>query len=483
MNQECIDQTRNLKPRPLFPGGRLIPAANLNQTIRWWLYVYLFLLVFEGAIRKWLFSGMPLMANAFLIVRDPVVIIIYFLAWREQLWIPSALLTAFLCVAFGIVVLGVVQMLELHDVNPLVIVYGIRVYVLHLPLAFLMPRIIGRNDLLRIGRWSLFLAPFMAALMCIQFALPSDHFLNAAVGGGEQIGSTLGHIRPAATFSFSTGAGSFFLLVGAFWFYSFVDSSWLPASARWWSAIAIVLTLPISGSRGYVVSFAVFMLFACIGGYFNSRLWTIAIRTALGLALAALILFQFGLFRDGIDVFLTRWDEGAQGDVHNAIVGRFFGGLTGAFANVETIPWLGYGLGLGSNVGSKLMTGSLEFLLAENEWERSMLEMGLFIGVVWLAYRVVLTGWVGFSCMKRLAIGDSLGWLLMGASIITLLDGNMVQPASQGFIVVALGFCLVAVGYGLPQRGSGMSPIPPPPGFRGIGPHRGFPRFRRPPVR
>jgi hypothetical protein len=427
---------------------------------------------------------MPAMANAFLIVRDPVVVVIYFLAWREQLWTHSALLTVFLCVAFGIVLLGLAQMLELRDVNPLIIVYGIRVYVLHLPLAFLMPRIIGRNDLLRIGRWTLFLAPFMAALICMQFALPSDHFLNTAVGGGEQISSALGHIRPAATFSYNNGAGSFFLLVGAFWFYSFVDSSWLPASARWWSAIALVLTLPISGSRTYVLSFAVFMLFVWIGGRSNPRLWTIAVRTTLGLGLTAVILLQFGLFREGINVFSTRWDEGAQGDIQGAIVGRFFGDLTGAFTNIGDIPWFGYGLGLGSNVGSKLTVGTLEFLLAEGEWERSMLEMGLFIGVMWLAYRVVLTVMVCISCMRRLAQGESLGWLLLGASIMALLNGNWVQPTAQGFIVVALGLCLVAVGYGLPQAGLRMSAIPPPPpGSRNTGLHRGFSRWRRPPGR
>jgi len=423
------------------------------------------------------------MASAFLIVRDPIVKAIYFLAWKEQLWTQSALFTAFVCIAFGIVVLGIVQMAQLSDVKPLIIIYGIRIYILHLPLAFLMPRIIGRKELLIIGRWSMELAPFMAVLMCLQFVVPPAHFLNAATtSDGEQIGSALGHIRPAATFSFSTGAVSFFLLVSAFWFYSFVDSSWVPSRTRMLAVIAIVLTLPVSGSRTYVLSFGVFLLFALIGGFANPRLLGISLRTLLGLALAGVILLQFDVFRQGIEVFTARWNEAAQGDVHVAIVVRFFTDLTGGMDDMAEIPLLGHGLGLGSNIGSMLSSGSLDFLLAENDWQRSMLEMGLLMGILWLAYRIVLTVIVSISCFKRLTEGESLGWLLLGASVLPLFNGNLVQPTSQGFIVVTLGFCFVMVGYGLPQVVPGIQ-VMLPQRLGGAVLRRGFAGLRRPPGR
>ena len=43
------------------------------KTIKFLLWSYLVLLIFEGALRKWVFPGA---ADALLIIRDPIVILI-----------------------------------------------------------------------------------------------------------------------------------------------------------------------------------------------------------------------------------------------------------------------------------------------------------------------------------------------------------------------------------------------------------------------
>src|SRR5438876_12262329 len=63
-----------------------LPGADYSSTlqnIRRLIYVYLFLLIIEGALRKWI---VPQFSNPLLLVRDPVVLAIYFLAWRARVF-------------------------------------------------------------------------------------------------------------------------------------------------------------------------------------------------------------------------------------------------------------------------------------------------------------------------------------------------------------------------------------------------------------
>jgi hypothetical protein len=58
-------------------------ASRMIKYIRRLLWLYLFLLIFEGAFRKWV---VPEFSAPLLIVRDPVVIAIYLLALRARLF-------------------------------------------------------------------------------------------------------------------------------------------------------------------------------------------------------------------------------------------------------------------------------------------------------------------------------------------------------------------------------------------------------------
>jgi len=47
------------------------------------IWVYFFLLIFEGVFRKWL---LPQFSDVLLVVRDPVVLVIYMLAIKARLF-------------------------------------------------------------------------------------------------------------------------------------------------------------------------------------------------------------------------------------------------------------------------------------------------------------------------------------------------------------------------------------------------------------
>ena len=88
-------------------GTAVIPLSRTVIHIRRLIGLYLVLLVLEGALRKWAF---PQFSNPLLIVRDPVVIVIYLLALRAGVfprgaYIVSLGIIAVLSFIAGLIVL------------------------------------------------------------------------------------------------------------------------------------------------------------------------------------------------------------------------------------------------------------------------------------------------------------------------------------------------------------------------------------------
>src|SRR5439155_22404052 len=74
--------------------SRPTPSASDSaelQKIRRLVYLYFFLLIIEGALRKWI---VPQFSNPLLLVRDPVVLVIYFLAWRARVFPRSTFISS-----------------------------------------------------------------------------------------------------------------------------------------------------------------------------------------------------------------------------------------------------------------------------------------------------------------------------------------------------------------------------------------------------
>src|SRR3977135_3841358 len=73
-----------IPPRVSVPPGlppSLTDHSKTIQNIRRLIWIYLILLIIEGALRKWV---LPQLSNPLLIIRDPVAILIYILALRAH---------------------------------------------------------------------------------------------------------------------------------------------------------------------------------------------------------------------------------------------------------------------------------------------------------------------------------------------------------------------------------------------------------------
>src|SRR5437879_13804357 len=107
---------------------------------------------------------------------------------------------------------------------------------------------------------------------------------------------------------------------------------------------------------------------------------------------------------------------------------RVLSGFTERFSHIDKFPLFGYGIGIGTNVGGRILIGRPAFLLAENEWSRILAESGPILGLAFLVWRTLLTfklGWLSFIALRR---GALLPILLFSSGFVLLLIGQVGWP-------------------------------------------------------
>lgn len=415
------------------------PPNSSDHLLRRLVFLYFWLLIFEGALRKWI---LPSLSTPLLIIRDPVVIAIYLQAliagkWRANpFYLLTACLAAFCFLCSFAAGCGVV-----------ITVYGMRTDFLHLPLIFLMPSIINREDVERIGKWVIMLAPFMAILALLQFrAGPLDR-LNAGAGASSadvagQLVSSGNHIRPAGTFSFVTGMVSYLTMLCAFLLSHFFSDRKYPRVYIFCAAPALILALAVSGSRSAVLGVALVVLagvFACIQS--PERLGA-ALRPAILAMIFFAFLTGFADVREGMAVNQGRFEGG--GGMKDGIFMRWFGDLVSAWYSLSSAPLLGHGLGMGTNAAAGITSGARGFLLAEGDLARVILESGPVLGLAFILLRTAIMLTLIRRSLMALKDGEVLPILLTGSCFLDLFMGQWGQPTTLGFSCLTAGLAFAA---------------------------------------
>jgi hypothetical protein len=108
-------------------------------------------------------------------------------------------------------------------------------------------------------------------------------------------------------------------------------------------------------------------------------------------------------------------------------------------------PFLGYGLGIGTNAGAKFLTGRQMFLLSEGEWPRVFLESGPLLGLAYVIWRCALVISIGLGCLRAVKAGNVLPLLLFSSGSLALINGQFGQPTVLGFAVFVTGLALAAM--------------------------------------
>ncbi|AHF92574.1 hypothetical protein OPIT5_22425 [Opitutaceae bacterium TAV5] len=416
----------------------------MKSSIKVLVWLYLALLLAEGALRKWAFPGL---ADPLLIVRDPVVLAIYALALASGIFPANRFMVALAALA-GLSV--IVSFLGGHD-RLLVIAYGLRINYLHLPLIWIMGAVLDRRDVGRIGAGLLVAAIPMTLVMVAQFRAPMDAFINHGVGNDEvgQIFGADGRIRPPGLFAFITGPQLFYPLCAAFFFNELGGTRRLPWYVLIVCGLAIAIALPVSISRTVMLGTAVVAATWLVTLPFASSRFSSLARPLLLLAVVGAALSQLPIFREGAEVFMMRWDTAESdsgGAAWGGVIDRTVNGFTNPAYFLRVAPFFGHGIGTGSNVGARLTSGEVGFALAEEEWGKVILELGPGLGAAFILFRIVLTGWLGLQAWRALRAGrDALPLLIFAATALTILQGQWAPPTVLGFAVAGGGLLLGAL--------------------------------------
>lgn len=418
----------------------------MRSGVKWGIWLYLFLLIFEGALRKWILPGAQ---EALLIVRDPVLLAIYAMALVSGIVPRTPFLVALAILAAASLVFSFLA----GQSNVLVTLYGLRTNYLHVPLIWVMAETLDREDVEKLGSFVLLIVIPMTLIMVRQFQSPMNSYINRGVGGDDvgQIYGALGRIRPPGFFAFITGPMVFFPLAAAFFMHQATMGRrlWLPIVAA--CGIMLFIAMPISISRGTMITTAwvagVYVLGMSRLGLINKSL----IRFALiGIVLLGALRF-LPIFHEAQDVFMDRWDTAAaesQGDAWGSLTSRVTSNFTMPFRMAAQAPFFGHGIGVGSNVGARILSGQVGFLLAEDEWGKTFLELGPILGGAFIAFRIALTAYlflVGFRAL--FSHRDPLPLGLWAATAPTILLHQWAPPTLLGFAVFGGGLILASVNY------------------------------------
>lgn len=420
--------------------------AKRTTQIRQLLWLYFWLLIFEGALRKWILPGL---SNPLLIVRDPIALLAL---WRG---LPLLFQARFRIWIFPLVTIGVTAFflaLVIGHGDILVALYGTRILILQFPLIFLFPAVFNQRDVLQFAKALMVVSIPMAFLIVAQSNLPATHILNIGTGGEgtSTFQGALDRFRPAGMFSFNNGLSLFYTLVSSAIFGYSYGVSRLGLSDRLLvlaSSIALVVSIPVSISRSLLfgVSFVIIALSLCL--YISRTRLLPLIYGLVSLVLVFVISTNVPAFQETSTAFWARWNsatetEGGDQGLLGVLDRRVLGVAKESLRDIEQYPLLGYGIGLGTNLGAQRLTGDLGFALSENPWQALIAELGLPLGLAIVFWRMFL----GLSLLRRSVNSavkrNLLPLIFLGASLPSILIGLISQPTALGFLVISTGLTL-----------------------------------------
>jgi hypothetical protein len=169
-------------------------------------------------------------------------------------------------------------------------------------------------------------------------------------------------------------------------------------------------------------------------------------RTIVTLGAVAVAVSFLPIFGEGRTAFMSRWEtaaSGSDGDAWGSLIGRVTGGFTQPFKSAAYAPFFGNGIGVGSNVGARLLSGRVGFLLAEDEWSKIFMELGPILGAAFIGFRVfIVIYFLGKSLHALYAQRDNLPILIWSACTFPFALSQWAPPTILGFAVVGGGLLL-----------------------------------------
>jgi hypothetical protein len=433
--------------------------GEIQRRIARLIFIIYWLLIFEGALRKWVF---PEYQQILFFIRDPFVLIVYWIALRHCLWSRSShfLVTALGLIFSAVSLLWIFVSMEFASSgsNLLLAAYGWRNYFYYIPLGLIIGTQFRMEDLHRLVRQTLIVAIPIAVLVLFQAQAPATAAINQGISDDPQntfgnLSVSRGVVRTHGTFTSSVGQSLFIASAVAMLAYAWLAPEGqrpLRGFTLMAATGAVVVNLALSGSRGAFVLAAIVLLCVLLAGLVSSRpaLWcrTITFLITLGIAGA----FSLDIPSFNLEAFAERAAGAAEGDAwwSYGIVNRGLGDFVHFLELLPDAPLVGYGMGLGGNASTKL--GGTLSVYAEDDWSRHIVDLGPILGVLFIVFRIMLVTWLARGAIVATRrSGHPLPLCLFGFIGIILLYGQISGHGSaNGYGWLFAGFCIAANRFG-----------------------------------
>lgn len=457
--------------------GRAFTRDAARQRIVSLVFVVYWLLVLEGAMRKW---SLPQFEEVFFFIRVPVALTLYWSALRHRRWPrTSAPMLGLYLSAVVVTLLVPIQLIAGGYEQRYVLLagYGWVNYFLYVPLAFLIAEQFQKEDLDRLTRHAAWLSLASCPIVFLQFSSPADSVINLGSGLDEgsqfkNLGAALGFVRPTGLFTSDAGQANFVASSAALLLAAFLQRRRKPSLGPpllWLGLIAIAVMVVFSQSRTLFFMLGLILGAAAVGGLLTGRRRAVlraAILPAVLVGTAA-VLWPI-LLPTAFEVFVTRWSGAQESETQIfqfGVFGRAFYAFYGFLFYLADTPITGYLLGLGGNAARQLHWVQLPAAAynwhgygawAEDGWSRHIIELGPLIGVGFIGFRALLTLWLARKALRAAhRTGDTTALIVFGYVGILLLQGQITGHGTiNGFVWIFVGVCSAAARISLDERSS-----------------------------
>ncbi len=432
---------------------------GLAAQVRWGLAMFVFLLTFDGAIRKWLFPGAE---QIIFVIKDVLLLgILIIVAARKALratGLPQLVRVSLIMYATWIAI----EVWNPELPNIWLGLWGLKAHLLYMGMIFLIP--LAFRDvpsfLQSLEKTYAYVAIPVCALAFIQVAAGDDSALNQYVRG-EQLAyfGEEGLVRVSGTFSYISGMAAFLQFMALLGVGLYVSGA---RSLKFLVGLAIVAAaLPSTGSRAVIFTAAAGTLLLLAAALY-ARLMPAKQFASIVALISALL--AFGLyFQDAAwEAMYQRYDA-ARDEGTPRIVTAF----TNAFAQMEISGLIGFGTGATNLAAVALVPPTIQPyswlpVLFEEESGRIVLELGVIGWILSITFRLLLLAF-NLSLLRRRSPDSAriAAVLALPFNAFSVYAGNGVFAASYmavGFWVTVGLLVLAARSKGLSNAGaSGMA--------------------------
>jgi hypothetical protein len=374
----------------------MVAIAGFAASIAYWRAAVagaLLLLVFEGALRKWVF---PEAQAALYIAKDVLLLGAYVGFFATQgVRLPARQAAPFAVLLALTIGYGTAQILNPALPSFTLALVGWRAYFFYVPLVLIVPYLFPSLEGLEraLQRYAL-LAAAVAALGILQFYSPADSFLNANVqhAPGERVIVGFGYadrVRVSGTFAFISGFAAYLLAAGLLLGALLAVGGWrIRRNAMLYAALALVVIAAFTtGSRAPVYSLAIAALAYIVFSTARGDL-AFAAGARAAVVVVAMMLGSLYFLSEPTDAFRYRV-AGADDPLS-----RLTAPLIEPFYIPERAGALGFGIGA-AHQSAVFLAGSAhswwtDGLVVEAETSRVMLELGVPGFLLVFLFRVLI---------------------------------------------------------------------------------------------